>query len=115
MLKAFEPCSRLHAHVRDAIYPSLAPDELAAAGHALFGAGWRRELARALRVSEAEIIRVERGRTAAPEAWRAELIALAQDMALRALKTASDLLWRLNDGVVKYDGASDCAPLAFHS
>lgn len=83
--------------MRDAIYPSLAPDELAAAGQALFGAGWRGELARALHVSEAEILRVESGRVAAPENWRPELVALAQDMALRALETASNLLWRLND------------------
>jgi len=75
-------------------YPYLSPRKLIAAGEALFGASWRRPLARALGVPEAEVRAVERGTHAAPEAWRVALIALAQDAALRAMQTASELLWR---------------------
>ncbi len=75
-------------------YPTLTPLELTAAGQALYGADWRRALAAALETSEADIAMVESGRCAAPEDWRAKLIALAQDMALRALEAASTLLWR---------------------
>ena len=75
-------------------YPAMTPQELAAAGQALFGAGWRRPLAQALGASEKEIALVESGRVPAPEGWRAKLVALAQDMALRALEAASNLLSR---------------------
>lgn len=62
------------------------------AGQALFGAGWRTELARALGVTEGEVARAELGVSRSPPEWRAKLIALAQDSALRALETASNLL-----------------------
>jgi hypothetical protein len=81
--------------MRDGAYPRLTPQELAAAGHALYGAAWRPALARALAVTEAEIILVETGRAAAPASWRATVVALAQDMALRALDAASNLLSRV--------------------
>jgi hypothetical protein len=71
----------------------LTPQELAEAGRALYGPGWRDELARAFTVSRAEIVRVEKGRAMAPRHWRATLVALAQDTALRALQAASTLLW----------------------
>jgi hypothetical protein len=80
--------------VRETDYPSLTPQELAAAGQALYGAAWRAELARALEASETDIVMVESGRVEAPAEWRAKLIALAQDLALRALEMASNLLWR---------------------
>jgi len=73
-------------------FPDLAPHDLAAAGQALFGAGWRAETARALGVSEREIARAELGLMTPPAEWRAKLIGLAQDQALRALETASNLL-----------------------
>lgn len=73
-------------------FPPLSPYELAAAGQALFGAGWRNEIARVLGVSEGEVTRVELGLLIAPADWRAKLIARAQDNALRAMETASNLL-----------------------
>lgn len=79
--------------VQDAVYPALTPQELAEAGQALYGPAWREELARTFGVSRAEVVRVEKGRTAAPGHWRATLVALAQDTALRALQAASMLLW----------------------
>ncbi|ANP46363.1 hypothetical protein [Candidatus Viadribacter manganicus] len=78
----------------DSAYPLLAPHELAQTGQALFGAGWRAALAHAIGVKEAEIVSVESGNAAAPSEWRAQLIALAQDMALRSLEVANNLLWR---------------------
>jgi hypothetical protein len=84
--------------VRDADYPSLTPQDLAAVGQALYGAAWRAELARALEASEKDIVMVESGRVEAPAEWRAKLIALAQDLALRALEAANNLLWREGDG-----------------
>lgn len=80
--------------MQDAHYSTLTPQELAATGRALYGAGWRAELARAFGVVEAEIVGVESGRRPAPAEWRAKLIALAQDVALRALEAANNLLWR---------------------
>jgi hypothetical protein len=74
--------------------PALTPQELAAAGEALYGAGWRAQLADAFGVPELDIVRVERGQAAAPRDWRARLVMLAQDAALRALDAASTLLWR---------------------
>lgn len=79
--------------MQDAVYPALTPRELAEAGQALYGPEWREELARAFAVSRAEVVRVEKGRAAAPRHWRATLVALAQDVALRALQAASALLW----------------------
>lgn len=73
-------------------FPSLSSDELASAGEALFGARWRAELAAALGVSEGEVTRVEMGICEPPQEWRARLIALAQNYALRALETASNLI-----------------------
>src|SRR5262245_46191114 len=84
--------------MRDGDYAHLTPQELAAAGQALFGAGWRSAFAHALGVTETEIVMVETGCTPAPESWRAKVVALAQDMALRALDAASNLLWREVDG-----------------
>lgn len=75
-------------------FPSLTPQELARAGQALYGAAWRAQLARAFGVEEADIIMVASGGAAAPSEWRAKLVALAQDMALRALEAASNLMWR---------------------
>jgi hypothetical protein len=86
------PC--FHARVRNADYPLLTPQELATTGQALFGSGWRAALAHAFGVSQAEITAVESGKKAAPEHWRAQLIALAQSMALRALDAANNLIWR---------------------
>jgi hypothetical protein len=82
----------------DGDFPRLTPRELAAAGHALYGAGWRNALAHALNSTESEIVMVETGCMPAPENWRALVVALAQDMALRALDAASNLLWREADG-----------------
>jgi hypothetical protein len=45
-------------------------------------------------VTEAEIVAVESGRATAPHCWRDQLIAVAQDTALRALEAANNLLWR---------------------
>lgn len=72
----------------------LTPRELAKTGQSLFGAGWRAAFAQAFAVEEADIVAVESGRMPAPEEWRPQLIALAQDMALRALEAANELLWR---------------------
>jgi hypothetical protein len=81
----------------DGEYPRLTAQELAAAGQALYGSGWRVALAHALGVSRTDIVKVESGREVAPEGWRAKVVALAQDMALRALDAASTLLWRDGD------------------
>ena len=75
-------------------YPSITPLELAAAGQALYGASWRNELSRILGVDENDIVMVESGTVLAPREWRARLIALAQDRALRAMEMAADLMWR---------------------
>jgi len=72
----------------------LTPQELTIAGEALYGPGWRRELARAFGASEVYLHSVESGCSPAPTHWRAVLVGLAQDMALRALETASNLLSR---------------------
>lgn len=93
-LSGFQPRLWSHACVRDAVYPLLTSRELTKTGQALFGPGWRAALAKAFAVTEAEIVAVESGRAAAPETWRAQLIALAQATALRAMETANDLLWR---------------------
>ncbi len=71
----------------------LSSRELVAAGEALFGAHWREELAERLGVTRRYVLEVENNRITAPAAWRAELIALAQNLALQALETASNLLW----------------------
>ena len=78
----------------DTDYSALLPHELAKTGQALYGPGWRTSLAHAFGVAEAEIVAVECGQAEAPEEWRAQLIALAQDLALRALEAANNLLWR---------------------
>jgi hypothetical protein len=75
----------------------MTPQQLAAVGQALYGPCWRRAMAKALGTSEKEVQLVESGRAPAPEAWRAQLVALAQDMALRALEAANNLLWREAD------------------
>lgn len=93
-LKAFQPYTWSNVHVQDTKLPLLTPQELGATGRALFGAGWRAELACTFSVAEEEIVRVESGRAPAPREWRAQLIALAQDVALRALEAANNLLWR---------------------
>jgi len=80
--------------VFDTDFHLLAPHELTATGQALYGPGWRAALAQAFGVTEADIVAVESGRVAAPDGWRALLIALAQDMALRSLEAANNLLWR---------------------
>lgn len=72
--------------------PLLSPDELASAGQALFGAGWRSQLAQALGVTESEVTMAALGVSRPPPEWRAKLIALAQDNALRAMETAGNLL-----------------------
>lgn len=74
-------------------HPSLTPLELAAAGQALFGAHWRGELARRLGVTEAEVRLIERGMMAVPPSWRSRLIGLAQDVSLRAMQIAAELMW----------------------
>lgn len=93
ILNASQPRLWSPRGVQDAVYPALTPHELAEAGQALYGPAWREELARAFGVSRAEVVRVEKGRAAAPRHWRATLVALAQDAALRALQAASMLLW----------------------
>jgi len=80
--------------VFDTDFPLLSPQELAATGQALYGPGWRTALAQAFSVTEAEIVAVESGKAAAPDGWRALLIGLAQDMALRSLEAANNLLSR---------------------
>jgi len=74
-------------------YPALTPLQLAEAGEALFGRGWRAALAHAFGVTETDIVTVEAGQVAAPAEWRAKLVAVAQDIALRAMDTAGSLLW----------------------
>jgi len=93
-LKAPQPRSCFHLRVFDTDFPLLSPQELTATGQTLYGPGWRAALAQAFDVTEAEIVAVESGRAVAPEGWRALLIALAQDMALRSLEAANNLLWR---------------------
>lgn len=78
----------------DTDYSALSPSELAKTGQALYGPSWRSALAHAFDVTEAEIVAVESAKVRAPEEWRAQLIGLAQDMALRALEAANQLLWR---------------------
>lgn len=76
-------------------YPRLTAEELAQTGEALFGAHWREELARGFGLTDDRAIRaVEAGRMEAPLEWRARLIAIAQDVALRAMDLAATLLWR---------------------
>ena len=85
------------SHMRAEYFP-LTARELAIAGRALYGADWRGELAAALDLSDEKLIRaVEAGMVEAPGSWRARLIALAQDAALRAMQAASSLLWREED------------------
>jgi hypothetical protein len=74
-------------------HPSLTPLELAAAGQALFGVHWRGEVARRLGVTEAEVRLIERGTMPVPPSWRARLIGLAQDVSLRAMQIAAELMW----------------------
>jgi len=90
----------------------MTPQELAAAGQALYGASWRRPMAKALGASEKEIALVESGQTPAPAGWRAQLVALAQDMALRALEAASNLLWRDADPAAAGDPDPSYPPRA---
>lgn len=79
--------------MRMGVLPPLTSAELAEAGQALFGAHWRMELARAFGLEEDGLVRaVEDGKVAAPADWRARLVMLAQEAALRALDTASSLL-----------------------
>jgi hypothetical protein len=79
--------------MRKITFPALTAAELADAGQALFGVHWRGELARALGLADDSLIRaVESGRMEAPAEWRARLIAIAQDAALRAMDAASALL-----------------------
>jgi len=73
-------------------FPPLTPAELQSVGQSLYGPAWRAELARALGVSESELVRVEAGRVAAPAEWRGKLILLVQDLAHRAMEMASRLL-----------------------
>jgi hypothetical protein len=73
-------------------YVPLNGRELASAGRALFGVRWREELASVLGCSERFIADIEKGQAIAPSAWRAQVIGLAQDVAVRAMETASNLL-----------------------
>lgn len=79
--------------MRDTDYPLLTARELATTGQALFGPSWRAALAHAFAVTEADIAAVERG-LPAPREWRARLVMLAQEMAVKALDAASNLLSR---------------------
>src|SRR5262249_13843355 len=97
ILKCSQPRPCSHLRVKDAVCPLLTPQELAAAGQALYGAGWRAALAHAFQVTETVVAMVESGRAPAPLDWRARLVALAHDTALRALAAANDLLWREGD------------------
>lgn len=82
----------------EAGFPPLEPEELVCAGRALYGAHWRTELAAALGLADDTMIRaVETGVIRGPGAWRARLIALAQEAALRAMDTANALLCREED------------------
>ena len=75
------------------MFPVLTAKELAAAGQALYGANWRMELARVFGLEDEALLRaVEAGRMEAPPDWRAHLIALAQDQAVRAMAVANALL-----------------------
>jgi hypothetical protein len=82
----------------------LTPAELRSVGQSLYGPAWRAELARALAVGEDEIIRVEVGRLPAPPEWRGKLVLIAQDIAHRAMETASGLLCP--------ESEADCVSLA---
>ncbi len=79
--------------MRKPTFPVLTAEELVRTGEALFGAHWRSELARLLANGDEALLRaVEAGRQAAPQDWRALLIAASQDVALRAMDAASALL-----------------------
>jgi hypothetical protein len=79
--------------MRPNTFPVLTAEELALSGRVLFGVHWRAEMARALGLADESLIRaVEAGREPAPDEWRARLIAMAQDLALNAMETASRLL-----------------------
>lgn len=74
--------------------PILTAAELIAAGEALYGPNWRAELVRTLGLRDDRVIRaVEAGRMEAPADWRASLIEIAQETAVRAMDTAGALLW----------------------
>ena len=93
--------------MRKGTFPVLTAAELAEAGEGLFGADWRAAMAHAFGLRDDALIRaVESGRQEAPAEWRAHLIALAQDVALRAMETASALLWH---GREESDSAPDYA------
>lgn len=95
--------------MRDANLPVLTSAELVRAGEALYGAHWRAELARAFGLAdEAPIRAVEAGRVNAPLTWRAQLIALAQDAALRAMDVAGSLLWQ--EAASASDASAKAAP-----
>ena len=90
-------------------FPALSAAELTEAGQALFGPHWRQEMALALGLDDDALIgEVESGRLPAPPEWRAQLVAIAQDCALRAMEVASTLLWQ--DGGSSSRSESD-APL----
>jgi hypothetical protein len=73
--------------------PKLTAVDVANAGRALYGADWRTQLALALDLPDASLVyAVEAGTIEVPDGWRMRLIAVAQDMALRAMSTASALL-----------------------
>jgi hypothetical protein len=78
--------------MRELALPPISPLELAAAGEALYGRDWRAALCDVLNVTTTELAMVECGQLPAPEAWRAVLVNLAQEIAYRALEAASALL-----------------------
>lgn len=73
-------------------FPPLTPEELRSVGQSLYGLAWRAELARALAASEQDVVRVEGGCMVAPMEWRGKLVFIAQEVAHRAMETASSLL-----------------------
>lgn len=83
---------RNHAYMREMALPPITPQELAAAGMALYGHDWRTALLPILNATETELAMVECGHTSAPHAWRAILVQVAQEVAYRALEAANTLL-----------------------
>ncbi len=100
--------------MRELALPPITPQELTAAGEALYGHDWRNALVRILNATDTELALVECGKLPAPHAWRVILVSVAQEAAYRALDAANTLLsYQASDveyGVDHYVGA-DYSPV----